>query len=202
MRLTEEQKEIKRLQLKKAALRTFLRHGYLSATMKQIAADADMTEGNIYCYYPSKKALFAALAEPIRKNIESLISSGYAMIIQSCRFDTGILEQNIGEAAALFHNYRDETILLFEGSEGSDYQNSKQVLIQQLYSRITELSRNYAAQNNKRIVKGEIYFRLLAVFWVESFLTAIKFSDTEEGIAEGITESVNITLSSMLNAIA
>jgi hypothetical protein len=64
-----------------------------------------------------------------------------------------------------------------------------------------ELKEN-AASAGKTVVKGETYFRLLAAFRVASFFTAIKFSDTEEGIAEGITESVNITFSSMLNAIA
>jgi AcrR family transcriptional regulator len=201
MKNTPEQKEEKRLKLEKAATRAFLKEGYAHTTMNHIAAEAGMTKGNIYCYYASKEELFTSIVKPIFIKIEHLINSGYEKILNSVRFDISPLEHNIDEAAALFHQFRDETVLLFRRNQGSPYENVRGSLTDGLYKQIVSLTEAYAAQKNKKIIKGTMYFRLLAMFWLESFLTAIDFSNTKEGINEVITESVTIVFSSMMNAL-
>ncbi len=49
--------------LLQAALRRFVRQGYHGTSMRQIARDAGMALGNIYNYFPSKEALFAAVLD-------------------------------------------------------------------------------------------------------------------------------------------
>lgn len=47
--------------IRAAALEVFAEQGYPAASMTDIARRADVSAGNIYRYFPSKKALFAAV---------------------------------------------------------------------------------------------------------------------------------------------
>lgn len=49
---------IKGEQIRAAAQRLFLQHGYAGASMEAIAAEADVAKQTLYRYYPSKEALF------------------------------------------------------------------------------------------------------------------------------------------------
>ncbi len=49
--------------LLRAAFQRFVRQGYHGTSMRQIARDAGMALGNIYNYFASKEALFAAVLE-------------------------------------------------------------------------------------------------------------------------------------------
>ncbi len=46
-----------------AAERAFVRHGFHAATMQHVAAEAAMSPGNLYRYFPSKDAIVAGLCE-------------------------------------------------------------------------------------------------------------------------------------------
>ena len=52
-----------RTHLMDAALRCFARHGYERATIRHIAAEAEVAPGLLYHYFPSKQALLQALFE-------------------------------------------------------------------------------------------------------------------------------------------
>jgi len=49
--------------LLEAAAKRFLAHGFAAASMRDIAADADMQPGSIYYHYPSKADLLVAVHE-------------------------------------------------------------------------------------------------------------------------------------------
>jgi AcrR family transcriptional regulator len=46
-----------------AAERAFVRHGFHASTMQDVAAEAAMSPGNLYRYFPSKDAIVAGLCE-------------------------------------------------------------------------------------------------------------------------------------------
>ena len=52
-----------------AAREEFLEKGYEAASLRHIAAQADVTVGAIYTRYPTKDALFCALVEPLIRRI-------------------------------------------------------------------------------------------------------------------------------------
>ncbi len=52
-----------RVQLLDAALRAFARHGYDGASVRDIAAEAEVAPGLLYHYFPSKEAVLQALFE-------------------------------------------------------------------------------------------------------------------------------------------
>lgn len=56
------------------ARKAFLRDGFLKASMRDVAAATGTSLGNLYNYFPSKDALFLAVAEPLIHQMEELLA--------------------------------------------------------------------------------------------------------------------------------
>src|SRR5215210_5438727 len=52
-----------------AAQRCFVRSGFHQTSMQEICAEAGMSPGNLYRYFPSKEALIAGIAERDRAEV-------------------------------------------------------------------------------------------------------------------------------------
>ena len=52
-----------------AAQRCFVRHGFHQTSMQEICAEAGMSPGNLYRYFPSKESLIAGIAERDRAEV-------------------------------------------------------------------------------------------------------------------------------------
>ena len=64
MRRANAQKQSdRRLEILDAAQRCFARSGFHGASMQEICAEAEMSPGNLYRYFPSKEALIAGICE-------------------------------------------------------------------------------------------------------------------------------------------
>jgi AcrR family transcriptional regulator len=61
--------EERRTRILDAAESCFVRHGFHRATMHDVAAEAGMSPGNLYRYFPSKDAIVAGLAERDRASV-------------------------------------------------------------------------------------------------------------------------------------
>jgi TetR/AcrR family transcriptional regulator, repressor for uid operon len=63
-----------------AAERAFLREGFHASSMQDVAAEAGMSPGNLYRYFPSKEAIVAGLCacdqEELAANVQTLVSCG------------------------------------------------------------------------------------------------------------------------------
>lgn len=67
--------ERKRLEIMNAAARVFARGGYAGATTRDIAQEADIGEGTLYNYFPSKRDILLAIAEHHASGIDAIIQS-------------------------------------------------------------------------------------------------------------------------------
>src|SRR5215468_785652 len=59
----------RRAEILAAAQRCFVRSGFHGASMQEICAEAGMSPGNLYRYFPSKEALMAGIAERDRAEV-------------------------------------------------------------------------------------------------------------------------------------
>src|SRR5215217_9634377 len=59
----------RRARILDAAERCFVRSGFHRTTMQDVAAEAGMSPGNLYRYFPSKDAIVAGLAERDRARV-------------------------------------------------------------------------------------------------------------------------------------
>jgi TetR/AcrR family transcriptional repressor of uid operon len=65
----------RRAQILDAARACFARHGFHGASMHQICAEARMSPGALYRYYPSKEAIIEAIAEDERSKAVTVMAA-------------------------------------------------------------------------------------------------------------------------------
>jgi len=61
-----------------AARRLFLQHGYANVSMQAIAAEAGMTKGAPYYYFPNKEALFLAVSREVLATLRDAVNRALA----------------------------------------------------------------------------------------------------------------------------
>jgi len=121
------------------ALREFAARGYKDASMRQIAAKAEMTVGNIYRYYDNKAALFDALVRPAWEQLKSVI-----VIDKRIGSAGGMTPHNLPvaqiaqEIIRLARDYGQKFYILLFKSEGSPYQSAYDRLIQRIAERFEQ----------------------------------------------------------------
>src|SRR5260370_31585357 len=59
----------RRAEILQAAQRCFVRSGFHQTSMQEICAEAGMSAGNLYRYFPSKEAIIAGIAERDRAEV-------------------------------------------------------------------------------------------------------------------------------------
>ncbi|MCC3374705.1 TetR/AcrR family transcriptional regulator [Cohnella sp. REN36] len=64
-KVTEEHRESKRQEIVEAALRVFIRQGYLATTMKDVVEESGLSRGGVYLYFSSTEEMFRAMVEEI-----------------------------------------------------------------------------------------------------------------------------------------
>lgn len=103
-----------------AARGEFLEKGYEAASLRKIAAQADVTVGAIYTRYPTKDALFCALAEPLIQRVGETFQS-----VRSSYYDARperLADSMAVESEAILHllfDDYDRAVLLLCRSAGS-----------------------------------------------------------------------------------
>lgn len=66
--------ERRRRQIIDAALLCFRRRGFHQASMQEICAEAQISAGALYRYFPSKNRLIAAIAEDVQLKVDSILT--------------------------------------------------------------------------------------------------------------------------------
>jgi TetR/AcrR family transcriptional repressor of uid operon len=74
-RANTQLKSDRRAEILAAAQRCFVRSGFHGASMQEICAEAGMSPGNLYRYFPSKEALIAGIAERDRAEVAQEFAS-------------------------------------------------------------------------------------------------------------------------------
>jgi AcrR family transcriptional regulator len=65
----------RRAEILSAAQRCFARMGFHQTSMQQICAEAGMSPGNLYRYFPSKEAIIAGITERDRADVSAQLAS-------------------------------------------------------------------------------------------------------------------------------
>ncbi len=76
----------RRTEILDAAERCFARSGFHGASMQEICAEAGMSPGNLYRYFPSKEALIAGISERNRADA----AANFAMVDEAPAFFEGL----------------------------------------------------------------------------------------------------------------
>jgi AcrR family transcriptional regulator len=74
-KISEEKRQVRRLQILDAATRCFARDGFHRTTMQDIVRESKLSPGAIYCYFRGKNDIVAAIADQ-RHSRESALLAG------------------------------------------------------------------------------------------------------------------------------
>jgi len=197
MKKTIAEKEHIKSSIENAAINLFLTYGYKETSVRAIAAEADMTNGNIYFYFKSKEEIYSDIVSPAWEIIKELISSGQELILHTGELDPAVLEHNYKKAAAVFKQYRFNILVLFIHNEGTAYTNVREQMLGSLTEKIQKIANTLAHSAGKKITKEQFYFRLLAVYWVEGFLEIVRYFKDENWAAQMLHDYVQVIFSAV-----
>ncbi len=118
-----------------SARRHFMEHGFKSASLNRIVADAGFTKGAFYGYYASKEELFDALVAQTSQGLAQVMGNitagwaGYPEGEQANHLDEAFFAQ-LPELADFIVDHRDELRLILTRSEGTRYEGFLESLVE------------------------------------------------------------------------
>src|SRR5258708_5667241 len=66
-------KDARRTQILSAAVRCFARKGYYATTIEDLVRETGLSRGALYLYYPSKEAIYLAISQQWRCELEEAL---------------------------------------------------------------------------------------------------------------------------------
>ena len=116
------QKDDVRNKIIAAATEEFLNAGYQQSSMRNIAAEAGITVGNVYAYFGGKDALFESIISPVWQSLNRLISipvdTQDLMTLPTINQITDLITET-------FLENRPQFLILMNKSAGSPYKNAR-----------------------------------------------------------------------------
>ncbi|MFW9906451.1 MAG: TetR/AcrR family transcriptional regulator [Candidatus Thorarchaeota archaeon] len=124
-------KKEKKEKIECAALNEFLSKGFLNASMRTIAQNAQTSTSNLYNYFDSKEKLFYSITNNVYNNISNLASD---LVQTESEFGREYFFEQVSNLIAqpikeLLKNHRKEFLLIMEGSQGTKYENFQEELV-------------------------------------------------------------------------
>ncbi len=101
-----------------AAVEEFLVDGYANSSLREIAAHAGITIGNIYSYFSSKEDLFDQVVSPAWESLSTLMSMPMAE-----RFKPEEIVEISERITCAFVENKKRFFILLNGSNGTKYDN-------------------------------------------------------------------------------
>lgn len=144
-----------RERIKSSALYLFAEKGYKNTTISDVASKADISVGNIYNYYPTKKHLFS---EMVPTDITGIFND----LLQKKFMKHGDAEfHSSDEIIHTLVRYRYQFIILMEMCDTPEYSNIKKDIINQFIT----LYHHYLFKKHKRRLDIEKYNQLLSTVY-------------------------------------
>lgn len=158
--------------IRQAALSEFKKHGYLKASIRQIAEAAGITPGNIYRYFKSKDDLFDELIQPIQEQLAEVLRVSKQEVDNTRCTEISdhllILRKIDASLMLLFKESSTELMILLNLSEGSRFATAKQDLITLVHQIIAEVFTAELAPSGSALSrKDELSARMVATTMVE-----------------------------------
>jgi len=166
-----------------AALSEFLGHGYMNASMRQIANTAGITPGNIYRYFKSKEDLLHELLQPtyeqflqylaeIRLNIERTCTKENADPFSYLNMIQNTLLELIKESSSEFR-------IMLNLSAGSKYEHVKQDLIEFVIQILEQFFLAAPDLSGHMLAEMKVTVRMVSTTLVEGMCMILR--DHEDG---------------------
>ena len=150
-----------------AAIEEFYKKGFLKAKMQDIAKKAGISVGLTYSYYSNKEDLFAAIAEPIYKEIIQPMENEKGRDSETGD-PSNLFEQESVFILQLLRQKREFFLILIDRSKGTRFEKAKEQIINVTKEHI---KRQLSPRVNGQLFKiDEVFYHILANNFIEGLL--------------------------------
>ena len=165
--LVQVLKENVKEKIYQAAIEEFYKKGFLKAKMQEIAKKAGISVGLTYSYYNNKEDLFAAIVEPIYKEVIHSIENEEERDTE-IGDPTNLFEQESSFILQLLRQKREIFLILIDRSKGTRFEKVKDQIISVTKEHI---KRQLSLKVNSQIFKiDEAFYHILANNFIEGLL--------------------------------
>ncbi|OHD57065.1 MAG: hypothetical protein A2Y33_09060 [Spirochaetes bacterium GWF1_51_8] len=189
-----------RKKIEKAALEEFYQHGFKNASMRVISKKAGMTVGNLYCYYLNKEDMFRALLEDVRNEIITVIHQAGEVIMSNPDFSSDGLNELMSYSAQYIHDKKKEFVILFQGSKGSLFADTRQKTAEKFASNLKKIIEKIEKTTGQKFeVNKEFVIDLMSETYINMLLEILKKNKSKEWIEQVMYDIIRLLHSGMMN---
>lgn len=186
-----------RSKIKASAIEVFKEAGYKGASMREIAALAGLSVGNLYRYYKNKDELFRDLVQPM---IDVYEKNRHDMP----KMDLTLIGVNLLEHSALMDylvnvriEFRDELFILFLRSEGSPFEDAKHELVRFIENVFIAILGTDELRE-KALLQGNLLLKASAEGIVAALCTILEEAETDQEFIRSAIEYMELVVKPMI----
>ena len=188
-----------REKLIESAKAEFMEKGYNKASLRTICANAGVTTGALYFFFEDKADLFRAIAGKPVDELFSIMQSHFDEddeIIMNPDYDAD--EDDHSEIAQvlihhIYSNY-DAAILLLTKSQGSEYENLVDRIVEMTESKSVETMEKISLKNGKKKKVNKYMLHLVIHLMVDSFVHLVTHEPDEKKALANIKKVFKMTM--------
>jgi len=174
-----------------AALDEFKEKGYSSASIRNIASNADIALGTVYKYFKNKEDLFNSIVEPVYNDLFAAINK---IIMTEVNPDDKLIEIK-NKILDIFKGHSKDLLILFGKSKGSKYEYFKDELVDVLHKILQK--ETFSRFEDKSVVKEPFIFYVLSANFIEGIYTILKTQENGEKIGMLIDQLIFLSFHSI-----
>lgn len=163
----------------RVAERLFYETGFSGTSTRCIAKEVGISVSNLYKYFTDKEAIFSAIADPFyhrtKSNLAALFHEEHA------EMDSRVIDIVTQQIISLMMTDRRKFVILMGRSEGTQYGNFKNEVIEMLTKHMSE-------SVNRNILKDDFILRVFARNFFEGILQIAEYSSDKVTF---VTDSVS-----------
>lgn len=191
-------KEDVRQRIKSAALTEFKSSGFKGASVRRIADSAQVSVGNLYCYFSNKESLFEELVAPVHAILLCNINHEFNPDL----FEVSLLDhlEFFQWLSTTHYTYQNEFYILLERSDGTRFEGSKEIMTTSIEALLVRFI-SEQVNKDKVIIQNMFFAKAFAVGFIEGLLTIMESSDDNRVFIENMIQYTEFTIKSMMRTL-
>ncbi|WP_105617228.1 TetR/AcrR family transcriptional regulator [Vallitalea okinawensis] len=183
-----------------AALEEFKINGYKNTTIRNISKSANVPIGNLYRYYKNKDLLFSDIVDKVYLQLLKILTTPDTIEELDDYMGLSIISKRLTVIADMHANYKDEILILFNGSQGSKYDNFNAMLIEGLSNRMKN-EWQYFVNKGEVLPRDLFIFEVIASGLIDGIRIILNRYDDHEELIKALKEFLQFTSGDFINRL-
>ena len=193
-----------REKLIECAKKEFLEKGFVKASLRNICSQAGLTTGAVYFLFNDKNGLFEAVVSGALGEFTQLMQTHLAeeinADISTYTFVPGEHDEFARQLVSLLYSHYDEMMILLEKSQGSQFENLPDRVIEMLDAGYLRSAQKYAdSQPGKRVNRYMLHW--LSHIQVDAFIHLLTHERDRDKAEEKIKPVLDMLVKSWLEFV-